>query len=84
MPMGWAAEEAQHRREPGEKALFDRLLPPESAPGFGRELCSAFQGPLHEPAFQRDSLLSGHLLAVLPGALGKEPGVLVSPRESSC
>ena len=82
--VSWAAAEAQRRPGYWEKALSDGLLPPESAPGSGRELGSDFQGPLQESAFQRDALLSGHLLAVSPSALGVEPGVLAPQRKSSC
>lgn len=82
--MSWAVEEAQHWQGYWEKVLLDGLLPPESALGSGRGLGSDVWGPVHESVFQRDALLSGHLLAVSPNALGMGPGVLAPQRGSSC
>lgn len=73
-PTSRAVQEPQRRCDHGEKALPEGWLPPDSAPGSG------FQGP----APQRDALRPGRPPAVLPGARGREPGVLGPRRASSC
>lgn len=76
-PTSWAVQEPQRRLDRREKALPEGWLPPDSAPGSG------FQGPVRKPVPQRDAL-PGRLPAVLPGAGGREPGVLGPRRASSC